>query len=674
MVIETSSRVVPTRALVLSAGALVIPVTGALLFPEMLGEYGALLWLTALVPAFLLAYYRGWRGVATALAAGMATLSTTQVVAQLLGLVVPEILLGVVVAYLAIALLVGWMAEALHRDRAVVADMAFTDLLTHLPNRRHARIFLENEFAAAERGRFLSVVLFDLDNFKDYNDRHGHAAGDEALQRFGEILRESTRRMDLSARFGGEEFVTVLTSTDTEGALIFADRIRARLADAELDDGARMTVSGGVATYHPSMRSPDELLASADHALYEAKRAGRNRIKLFGHAILDHALPSPDAAQGILEALGSEPPDYPRGDVEIGRSRPPLTLLPHQVTGFGGSRTALVVEDDPQVRNLVSSYLKKEGFDVREAWDVPSGLSHLSRELDVAVVDIRLPGAPGTEVVAAAKSRWPLTQLVVITGLQDAQVAAEALRVGADAYLFKPFGMPELRRQLVEALARRDRLLRSREAGRALTGPGRERAAARHSAVLEGVEALVRAVEEHHPSSKGHHDRVARYAVELLGALDGDVDGMDRDALRLGCRLHDVGEIGVPDSILNKEGGLDADEVATMRSHPVLGRQILEPLLGEEIVLGVVSWHHERWDGRGYPDRLVGESIPLGARIAAVCEALDAMTRERPHRAARTFDEALAELRKGSGTQFDPRVVRAAESSRERLRAIYPRP
>ncbi len=282
MAIDFTDRTVPPRALVLSMAALTVPVIGALQFPEQLGDYAALLWLTALLPAFILAYYRAWRGIATALAAGMATLSLTQAAVSLVGREVPDMLFGVVIAYVAISLCIGWLAKSLHQERAVAEDMAFTDRLTRLPNRRHGRVFLDNAFAAAERGRGLTLLLFDLDHFKKFNDRFGHPAGDAALREFGDILECTTRRMDLSARFGGEEFISVLTSTDTEGALSFGDRIRAALSETELRHGDGLTVSAGVATYHSDMSSPDELLAAADRALYEAKSAGRDCVRLFG--------------------------------------------------------------------------------------------------------------------------------------------------------------------------------------------------------------------------------------------------------------------------------------------------------------------------------------------------------------------------------------------------------
>jgi len=668
MQIDLPTEPVPARALGLSVFALAVPVLGALLVPEYVGEYGALLWLTALVPAFLLSYYRGWKGVATALAIGMATLSLTQAVALAQGREVPDMLLGVVVGYIAISLGIGWLAETLHTDRATVEDMAFTDILTHLPNRRHARVFLDNEFAAAERGRLLSVVIFDLDHFKEYNDEFGHPAGDGALRAFADILVQSTRRMDLSARFGGEEFISILTSSDTEGALIFADRIRVVLSNTPLPTGAKLTVSAGVATYHPTMRSPDELLAAADSALYESKHQGRNRVRLFGQALMDHAMPSSDAEEGLQAALeGEEPADYPRAAEDIGRTQPPLTLLPHQITGFGAHRRVLVVEDDDQVRRLVGNYLAREEFEVVTAVDVPTGIETLGQEFDVVVTDLRLPGAFGNDLIRAVKSRWPLTQVLVITGLQDPTVAAGALAAGADRYLFKPFGMPELRRHLVDSLKRRDRMVQrraERPGSDVETSDGGEA----KGQVGAGVEHLVQATLARHPFLRGYAERVSAFALRLAQSLDSPLDA---EQLDWACRLSDLGNLSVSPAVLGNTGDLDPDEVATVQTHPVVGREILQHLVDDEAVLGVITWHHERWDGTGYPDGLAGGAIPLPARIAAEAGALAAMTSVRPYRTARTWDEAVTEINTLSGSQFDPSVVEAMNTALGDLSDIF---
>jgi len=668
MAIELTGRSTSRAALVFSLGCLLVPVAGALQFSAAWGEVGAFLWLFALIPAFTMAYYRGWRGITLSMTISLSIAVVTYSAVLLLDRPLPGTLLGVLVVYLATTLGIGWLAETLHRDRAEVEDMAFTDLLTRLPNRRHARLFLENEFAAAERGRQLSIVLFDLDHFKNFNDTYGHSAGDELLAAFGGILEKTTRRMDLSGRFGGEEFVSILTSTDTEGALVFADRIRESLHDVVLTGGARATVSGGVATYHSSMRSPDELLAAADTALYEAKDDGRNRIRLFGRTFLESALPSPEGAEVLLHRVGGDPPPYPREARQVGRSRPSLELMPHQITGFGGGRAALVVEDDPQVRDLVEAYLCAEGFQVSLAGDVPSGVVALDSEFDVLVVDIRLPGLSGTELIRASKERWPATQAIVITGVHDATVAEVALRAGADGYLVKPFGMPDLRRHLAEGLKRRDRALGR---SRVMDEAGQERARLARRAALEGATALVRAAEARDPFSAQHGERVSRYADVLAAKLDPIGHELDRVALELGCRFHDVGKVGVEDRLLNKTGRLEAHERSLMEQHTTIGRSLLSPLIDDETALSVVTWHHERWDGTGYPDGLSGASIPLAARVASVTDALAAMTCARPHRPAHSWDGAIETIIQGGGTSYDPRVVDAVAGCLPELEGLY---
>jgi diguanylate cyclase (GGDEF)-like protein len=257
----------------------------ALAVPVLAGPLGAsdgggrlLLWLLALVPAFLLAYYRGWRGVATALAMGMVGLTLSNIGALLLGRTPGDgLVIALIVVLLAVSLGVGFLSDLLHEARAQAERLALTDDLTGLANRRQARMVLEREFAAAQRGRSLSVVMFDLDRFKDYNDRHGHRAGDGAVRAFGDALARCTRLMDLSARYGGEEFLSVLSSSGIDGAQAFAERVRLAFA-AHPENGHGLTVSAGLASYAPTMRSVDDLVVAADTAMYAAKRGGRDRI------------------------------------------------------------------------------------------------------------------------------------------------------------------------------------------------------------------------------------------------------------------------------------------------------------------------------------------------------------------------------------------------------------
>jgi diguanylate cyclase (GGDEF)-like protein len=299
---EEKPVAIPLRSLALSAAALAIPVIAAVFFPEWTGaETGLLIWLTALVPAFLLTYYRGWSGASLALALGMAVLSITQVVLLLAGVSVANwsLLLGLILVYIGVSLSAGWTAELLHQQRRQAEQMALTDQLTQLPNRRHAVVFLDAAFAAAARGMRLAIVLFDIDGFKDFNDRYGRVEGDEALIVVGETLVRLTRRMNLSSRFGGEEFLCVLSDCDVEGARVFAERVCSEVQ--ELTRWENLTISAGIARYHESMSTPDRLVSAADQALYAAKGAGKNCVRI-----------APEMGRledtGLAAATGDEPP------------------------------------------------------------------------------------------------------------------------------------------------------------------------------------------------------------------------------------------------------------------------------------------------------------------------------------------------------------------------------
>jgi diguanylate cyclase (GGDEF)-like protein len=271
------SQVVPLRALIISISALSIPVLGQMYFRDSVGSLDVLLWLLALIPAFLLAYYRGWRGVAGALAAGMAALAVTQ--AMLLATnrsIAWPVLLGVVVLYLGISLGIGWLSELLHRRLRRAENLAMVDELTGLPNRRFARQFLEFEAAAAQRGRRITVVMMDLDNFKAFNSTHGRRAGDEVLATLGRALTQNTRRMNLAARWGGDAFIVILSGTTEAGAFHFVRRVQEVLRSSP-NVGGRVTLSAGIAAYGPELNSADALIEAADRLLSRAQAEGQNR-------------------------------------------------------------------------------------------------------------------------------------------------------------------------------------------------------------------------------------------------------------------------------------------------------------------------------------------------------------------------------------------------------------
>jgi diguanylate cyclase (GGDEF)-like protein len=269
---------IPLRAVAIAAAALAVPFIDTSFGYSSSQDSSSLLWLLALVPAFLLAYYRGWRGVATALAAGMALLVIAICIALLRnGELKDTLLLPVVSAYILIGLAAGFLSEQLHAGRERAELIALTDDLTGLPNRRRGRMFLEAEIAQA-RGP-VSIVMFDLDHFKAYNDQHGHPAGDVMLCTFAEVLESMTGVGDMPVRYGGEEFLTVLSACDEESAAAYASRVREALAFAQRGKQA-LTTCAGVATLGGNFRTANDLIIAADRALYDAKQAGRDCIRV----------------------------------------------------------------------------------------------------------------------------------------------------------------------------------------------------------------------------------------------------------------------------------------------------------------------------------------------------------------------------------------------------------
>jgi diguanylate cyclase (GGDEF)-like protein len=266
---------IPARAVVLSIAALAVPFAASQWAVEAYAS--PLVWLVALIPAFLLAYYRGWGGVTTALAAAMATLALSNIVLVWRGASLNELLLlAVISVFIAVSLAVGWLSEAMHASRERAELVALTDELTQVPNRRHVRMFLERQLAAPRRCS-IAVVIFDLDNFKRFNDEHGHPMGDGMITAFADVMSAVIPEGGMPARYGGEEFLAVLVDCDESAALKYANRVRHALSNSQ-PIPKPVTVSAGVASGQVGMVTTNDLIVAADRALYRAKQEGRDRV------------------------------------------------------------------------------------------------------------------------------------------------------------------------------------------------------------------------------------------------------------------------------------------------------------------------------------------------------------------------------------------------------------
>jgi len=459
------ARPLPRRALILSVAALLVPVTGALFFPEWTSDQtGVLLWLTALVPAFLLTYYRGWMGASLALAVGMAVLAVTQVVVLAAGIRTPNwtLLLGVVVVFLLVGMGIGWLAELLHRERRAAEQTALTDPLTELPNRRHAYLFLGTATAAAERGQPLSVVLFDLDHFKAFNDRYGHAAGDEVLRIFGRVLKKVTRRMDVGARVGGEEFISVLWGANAEGAGHFLARFHHELGKNPSPWGP-ISVSAGVACFGDGWGSPDLLVAAADRALYSAKAAGRAQAHLAGPSgcvrlEIPEFRPVPPAPPRLGRPsrwkVGGDPSQGEDADVDL-----PTAEAGGVLKGRTGGEAILVVEDDPAALRTIGRVLQRLGYQVRLAGDPDEALTLLHRSPippDLLLTDVVMPAMSGFTLVDRALALHPGLRVLYMSGYSHSEVAGGGVPGRVAGFIQKPMTVEELTARVREILDARE--------------------------------------------------------------------------------------------------------------------------------------------------------------------------------------------------------------------------
>ncbi|NOT09876.1 MAG: response regulator [Gemmatimonadales bacterium] len=324
----------------------------------------------------------------------------------------------------------------------------------------------------------------------------------------------------------------------------------------------------------------------------------------------------------------------------------------------------MVVDDDALVRRTLVHVLKAQGLDVVEASNGREALALLeeSGELPLIVSDLYMPEMDGITFLREVHRRWPDIAVIMLTGVAEVSTAVECLQVGASDYLAKPVMVDEVRARVDNALERRRLTLENRFLQQSyqerLEASIRELDQRNKEQFVGQIQMAVRMLEKKDVYTRGHSQRVSRYAVKTAVLLG--FSGETLDQIRLGGELHDIGKIGTRDAVLQKPGPLTASEFEEMKKHVTEGEEILEPLRRHHpLVLQIVRNHHERVDGSGFPDGLRGEAIPMVARVVSVVDAFDAMTTNRSYSAPRPAGEAMDELRRFIGIQFDPEVVTA---------------
>jgi putative two-component system response regulator len=345
-----------------------------------------------------------------------------------------------------------------------------------------------------------------------------------------------------------------------------------------------------------------------------------------------------------------------------------ISPLPASSTRRDDAPRALVVDDDVEVRRSLARVLQSIGLSTIEARNGREALALLAErgEVPLIVSDLHMPEMDGLTFLREVIRQWPNVAFIMLTGVAEVSTAVECLKHGAFDYLSKPFLIDEVRARVDNALEKRRLVLENRFLQRSyqerLEASIRELDQRNKEQFVGQIQMAVRMLEKKDVYTRGHSQRVSRYAVKTAVFLGFTGDVLDQ--IRLGGELHDIGKIGTRDAVLLKPGPLTDSEFEEIKKHVTEGEEILQPLRRDHpLVLQIVRNHHERVDGSGFPDGLVGEDIPMVARVVAVVDAFDAMTTNRTYRQLRAPGEALAELVRYSGVQFDQDVVTAFQKA-----------
>jgi putative two-component system response regulator len=331
----------------------------------------------------------------------------------------------------------------------------------------------------------------------------------------------------------------------------------------------------------------------------------------------------------------------------------------------------IIVDDEERVRKIIAVQLEREGYEVRVCTNGREVFNILGsgKSFDVLITDIRMPDIDGHQVLSYAIENIPDMPVIMLTGVVDIETAVGVMKAGAFDYLIKPIQREDLLKTVDKALAygklvqyNRRLELENRKYQSDLEEDVKARTKELSEALLQlrivhmdTVRILSGAIEEKDPYIRGHSNRVrhlSHHIAEALGFTTQQINLLDFGAL-----LHDIGKIAIDSRILNKPASLSQDERKIVETHPLVGERIISKVSYFNDIVPVIRWHHERWDGGGYPDALKGNEIPLSARILAVVDTFDAMTSDRAYRLALPMERALSIIREETGRQFDPEII-----------------
>ncbi len=323
----------------------------------------------------------------------------------------------------------------------------------------------------------------------------------------------------------------------------------------------------------------------------------------------------------------------------------------------------LIVDDEELICRLLAQRLRGEGYTCVTAHNGREALTHFYKDaFSLIISDIKMPEMDGIELLKRVRSVNRKALVIMVTAYPEIDLAVEAMRLGAYDFIIKPADLDLIVLSVRKALEKK-RLEEELEAyHKNLERLVEERTAKLQQAYrvlkkahLDSVKVLAEAIDAKDPYTRGHSDRVRRMSLKIAARLGFNDERLE--SLEYGALLHDIGKIGIRDEILQKPGALNSEEYQSIQEHPLIGVKIVEGIEFFKDKIPMIRHHHERFDGKGYPDGLAGEAIPLEARIIAVPDAFDAMTSVRPHSKSKPLREVLTELERGKDAQFDPKIL-----------------
>ena len=505
-------------------------------------------------------------------------------------------------------------------------DLIYRDALTGVYNRRFYEDRIKHQYLPS------GVAIIDLDDFKLFNDTFGHRAGDVALKAASKAMLESIRSTDILVRYGGDEFVLILPGITSDD---FANKLRSiddHLAATVVPEYPQLRLTASMGGVLAAGCTVEAAVEQADKLRYRAKQTKDSVV-----TDVDPVLPTK-------------------------KSRP----------------LVLIIDDSKMNREILSEMLGDD-YEILEAASGEEGIEELKlhgHDISLVLLDIVMEGMNGFDVLGQMGVHGWLDDVpvIMISGEDSDEVVLRSYELGASDYISRPFDARVVMRRVTNIihLYAKQRRLSSMLAQQFYE---RERTGSMLVDIMSGVMGLKNG------ESTSHVLHIRKLTDLMLERLMAKTDrypltGADRNTISMASALHDIGKMGISEDILNKPGRLTKEEFEVMKTHTTLGADMLAALdqySDSSLVRtarDICRWHHERWDGRGYPDGLKGDEIPISAQVVSIVDVYDALTSDRVYKKAIPHEEAMAMIARGECGEFNPLLLECLVECQDRIKAV----